>query len=106
MSFCSGKFSPCADEIGWGNTHLCSCGKYLSCFIISAIRAKILTVCGVIENFVHCLGCTRVHIAMVSTTSHSKMAAERVNMCVPKAVSKILSDIADRENVGTNGRNY
>ena len=80
--------------------------KYLSYLIISASRAKILTVCGVTENFAHCLGCTLVHVAMASTTGHSKMAAEGVNMCAPNSVRKILSDTADGENVGTNGRNY
>ena len=74
--------------------------------MISATRAKILTVCGVTENFAHCLGCTRVHVAMVSITGHNKMAAQSVNTCAPKAVSKILSDTADCENFGTNGRNY
>ena len=68
---------------------------YRSCLIISVIRARILTVCGVTENFAHCLGCTRVHVAMVSTTGHIKMAAQNVNACAPKAVSKILSDTAD-----------
>ena len=43
MSFCSAKFSSCADDICWGNTHFCSWGKYLSGLIISAIRAKILS---------------------------------------------------------------
>ena len=57
-------------------------------------------------HFAHCLGCTRVHVAMVSTTGHSKMAAESVNTYAPKAVSKILGDTTDGENVGTNGRNY
>ena len=33
------------------------------------------------------------------------MAAESVNTCAPKAVSKILSHTADGENVGMNGRN-
>ena len=41
-----------------------------------------------------------------STTGHSKMAAESVKTCAPKAMSKILSDTADGENFGTNGRNY
>ena len=78
----------------------------LSCLVISAIRAQILTVCGVTENFAHCLECTRVHVAMVSTTGCSQMAAQSVNTCAPKAGSKILSDTADGENYGTNGRNY
>ena len=78
----------------------------MSCLIISAIRAKILTVCGVTENFAHCLGCTRVHVAMVSTTVHRKMVDESVNTCAPKTVSNILSDTADGENAGMNGRNY
>ena len=74
--------------------------------MISAICANILTVCGVTEKFAHCLECTRVHVAMVSTTGHNKMAAKSVKTCALKAVSKILSDTADGENVGTNGRNY
>ena len=74
--------------------------------MISAIRAKILIVCGVTENFAHCLRCTRVHVAMESTTGHSLMAAQSVNTCAPKAVSKILSDTADGENCGTNGSSY
>ena len=97
MSFCSAKFSPCADAFCWENTHLCSWGKYLSCLIISAIRAKILTVCGITENFAHCLGWSRVTFGR----SHGNMATWS-----PKAVSKILSDTADGENFGTNGRNY
>ena len=47
-----------------------------------------------------------VHVAMVSTTGHSKIAAESVNTCAPKTASKILSDTADGDNVGTNGKNY
>ena len=106
MSFYTAKFSPCADDLCWGNTHLYSWGKYLSCLIISAIRAKLLTVCGVTENFAHCPRCTRVHVAVVSTTGHSQMVAQSVNTCTPKAVRKILSNTADSENFGTNGRNY
>ena len=34
------------------------------------------------------------------------MAAQSVNTCAAQAVSKILSDTADGENFGTNGRNY
>ena len=67
---------------------------------------KFQTVSGVTENFAHCLGCTRVHVAMVSTAGHSKIAAQSVNTCASKAVSKILSDTADGENFGINGRNY
>ena len=47
-----------------------------------------------------------VHVAMVKTTGHSKMAAASVNTCAPKAVSKILNDTADGENICTNERNY
>ena len=44
--------------------------------IFSAIRAKILTVCGVIENSAHCLECSRARVAMVSTTGQDKMATQ------------------------------
>ena len=47
-----------------------------------------------------------VFMLLVSTTGHNKMAAQSVNTCAPKAVSKILNDTADGENFGTNGRNY
>ena len=36
----------------------------------------------------------------------NKIAASMMILFAPKAVSKILSDTADGENFGTNGRNY
>ena len=82
------------------------CAAEENIYHISTIRANTLTLCVVTGNFAHCLRGTRVH----TFSRHRAVTCGRyhgnMNTYAPKAVSKILSDTADGENFGTNGRKY